>query len=60
MPRSAGEIVAVVGIEDVEIGDTLCDPSHRVPLPRLQVDEPTLEMVFRVNSSPFADATDNS
>ncbi len=50
----AGEIVAVVGIEDVEIGDTLCDPSQRVPLPRLQVDEPTLEMVFRVNSSPFA------
>ncbi len=50
----AGEIVAVVGSDDVEIGDTLCDPAHRIPLPRLSVDEPTLEMVFQVNSSPFA------
>jgi GTP-binding protein len=50
----AGEVVAVVGSDDVEIGDTLCDPAHRVPLPRLSVDEPTLEMVFQINSSPFA------
>jgi GTP-binding protein len=50
----AGEVVAVVGSDEVEIGDTLCDPNHRVPLPRLSVDEPTLEMVFQINSSPFA------
>ena len=51
---SAGDIVAVVGIEDVEIGDTICSQGKVAPLPRLTVDEPTLEMVFSVNSSPFA------
>jgi len=38
----------------VEIGDTICEPEHRRPLPRLTVDEPTLEMVFSVNTSPLA------
>jgi GTP-binding protein len=50
----AGDIVAVVGLEDVEIGDTLCDLERPNPLPRLVVDEPTLEMVFTINSSPLA------
>ncbi len=51
---SAGDVCAVVGIEDVEIGDTICHKEHVRPLPRLTVDEPTLEMIFTINSSPFA------
>jgi GTP-binding protein len=51
---SAGDIVAVVGLDQVEIGDTICARGENLPLPRLTVDEPTLEMVFSVNSSPFA------
>ena len=50
----AGEVVAVVGLDDVEIGDTICARELARPLPRLTVDEPTLEMVFSINSSPFA------
>ncbi len=51
---SAGEIVALVGLDDIEIGDTICHPLHPVRLPRLSVDQPTLEMVFSINNSPFA------
>ena len=51
---TTGDVVAVVGLEGVEIGDTLCDPEHIRPLPRLEVDKPTLEMLFTINSSPFA------
>lgn len=51
---SAGDVVALVGLEDTEIGDTICDREHRRALPRLHVDEPTLEMLFTVNSSPLA------
>ncbi|MFM7075951.1 MAG: translational GTPase TypA [Planctomycetaceae bacterium] len=51
---TAGDICALSGIEDVEIGDTICDPADARPLPRLTVDEPTLNMVFGVNSSPLA------
>src|SRR5437773_577678 len=51
---TAGDVCAVVGIEDVEIGDTICHREHHRPLERLHVDEPTLEMVFTINSSPFA------
>ncbi len=51
---SAGEIVAIVGLESVEIGDTICHREHRRPLPRLTVDAPTLEMVFTINNSPLA------
>ncbi|MBM4021830.1 MAG: translational GTPase TypA [Planctomycetes bacterium] len=51
---TAGDIAAVSGIEEVEIGDTLCDPADARPLPRLSVDEPTLSMVFGVNTSPLA------
>ncbi len=51
---TAGDVVALVGLEKVEIGDTICKPDHPRPLPRLTVDEPTLEMVFSVNTSPLA------
>jgi GTP-binding protein len=51
---SAGDIVALVGLDGVEIGDTVVDPEHLVALPRIKVDEPTLEMVFTINSSPLA------
>ncbi|MGE3780730.1 MAG: translational GTPase TypA [Pirellulaceae bacterium] len=51
---SAGEVVAVVGLEQVEIGDTICHVDHPRPMPRLTVDEPTLEMFFMINSSPLA------
>jgi GTP-binding protein len=51
---SAGDVVALVGIERIEIGDTICDPEHMVPFPRIAVDEPTLEMIFTINSSPLA------
>jgi GTP-binding protein len=51
---AAGDICAVVGLEDVDIGDTVADPERPVALPPLRVDEPTLDMVFRINDSPFA------
>ena len=51
---TAGDVVALVGLEQVEIGDTVCQPDHPRPLPRLTVDRPTLEMVFSINTSPFA------
>jgi len=51
---TAGDIAAVSGLDDVEIGDTICDPNDPRPLPRLAVDEPTLSMVFGVNTSPLA------
>jgi GTP-binding protein len=50
----AGDIVAVVGLEQVEIGDTISDPIERNAMPRVEVDQPTLEMIFSVNSSPLA------
>jgi GTP-binding protein len=50
----AGEVVALVGSESVEIGDTICDISLTEPLQRISVDEPTLEMIFSINSSPLA------
>ncbi len=51
---TAGDIVGVVGIENISISDTLCEPSKIDPLPPLSVDEPTVSMAFRVNDSPFA------
>ncbi|MGB0955961.1 MAG: translational GTPase TypA, partial [Panacagrimonas sp.] len=51
---SAGDIVALTGIEDLGISETVCDPKHPEQLPTLQVDEPTMSMVFEVNKSPFA------
>ncbi len=51
---TAGEVVALVGLDQVEIGDTICEPVHPRRLPRVDVDQPTLEMVFSINSSPLA------
>ena len=51
---TAGDIAAVVGLDEVEIGDTIGTRGELRPLPRLTVDEPTLEMVFSVNTSGFA------
>jgi GTP-binding protein len=50
----AGDICALVGLECVDIGDTIADLENPSPLPPVKVDEPTLTMVFRVNDSPFA------
>ncbi|MEE2639765.1 MAG: translational GTPase TypA [Planctomycetota bacterium] len=50
----AGDVVALVGLEAIDIGDTICISENPVALPRLRVDEPTLEMMFTINSSPFA------
>ncbi|HVM30518.1 MAG TPA: translational GTPase TypA [Candidatus Limnocylindrales bacterium] len=49
-----GEIVAVAGLAEVTIGDTITDPTDPRPLPRLELDEPTLRMTFGVNTSPLA------
>jgi len=51
---TAGDICAVVGLEGVDIGDTVADPENAVALPPIKVDEPTLDMIFRINDSPFA------
>ncbi len=50
---NAGDIVAVVGASLVDIGDTLADAANPVSLPRIEVDEPTLSMLFTVNDSPL-------
>lgn len=50
----AGEIVAVSGVDDINIGETICPVSHPEALPILRIDEPTLQMTFLVNNSPFA------
>jgi len=49
-----GDIFAVVGLEDVDIGDTLADPEQPIALPTVTVDEPTLHMMFRINDGPFS------
>ncbi|HYI23185.1 MAG TPA: translational GTPase TypA [Candidatus Limnocylindrales bacterium] len=49
-----GEIVAVAGLPEVTIGDTITDPADPRPLPRLELDEPTLRMTFGVNTSPLS------
>jgi GTP-binding protein len=49
----AGDICAVVGLEKVDIGDTIADFENPVALPPIKVDEPTLDMLFRINDSPF-------
>ena len=50
----AGDIVALTGIEELGISETICDPKNPEQLPTLQVDEPTMSMTFEVNKSPFA------
>jgi GTP-binding protein len=51
---AAGDICAVVGLENVDIGDTIADVDHAVALTPIKIDEPTLDMLFRINDSPFA------
>ena len=51
---SAGEIVALSGMADITIGRTLCDPNVVEPLPFVKISDPTIEMTFAVNDSPFA------
>lgn len=51
---SAGDICAVVGLDHAEIGDTICDFDKPEALPPLTIDQPTLDMVFRINDSPFS------
>lgn len=50
----AGDIIALTGLGDLNISDTICDPTHVEALPALTVDEPTVTMFFNVNTSPFA------
>lgn len=50
----AGEIIAVAGLEAVLPGDTICDIEHPMPMPVIEIDEPTVSMVLMVNNSPFA------
>jgi GTP-binding protein len=50
---SAGDIVVLTGLDAVAIGDTLADPEFPDPLPRIEIDEPTVRMTFGVNTSPF-------
>lgn len=50
----AGDLIAVSGMEDINVGETVTPSDHQDPLPVLRIDEPTLEMTFRVNNSPFA------
>lgn len=50
---SSGDICAIVGLENFEIGDTICDLANPEPLPPIAVDEPTMSMLFTINDSPF-------
>ncbi len=50
----AGDIVAIAGIKEINIGETIADPANPEALPVLKIDEPTLQMTFLVNNSPFA------
>ena len=51
---SAGDIVAVAGLADISVGETICNPGKEEALPILRIDEPTLKMTFMTNNSPFA------
>ena len=51
---AAGDIVCLAGIENITIGETITSPDHRVPIARIAVDEPTVSMIFGVNTSPMA------
>ncbi len=51
---SMGDIVALTGLQDISIGDTVCHPEHPDPLPFVAITEPTVTMTFSVNDSPFA------
>ncbi len=51
---AAGDIVCLAGIEDITIGETIADPANPVPIPPIAIDEPTVSMIFGVNTSPMA------
>ena len=51
---SAGDIIAISGLPDLEVGETICTEGKEEALPKLRIDEPTLQMTFGVNTSPFA------
>ncbi len=51
---AAGDIVCLAGIEDITIGETIADVEHRLPIPPIAIDEPTVSMVFGVNTSPMS------
>ena len=48
-----GDLCAIVGIEDIDISDTICDAEHPEAMPAIAIDEPTISMLFRINDSPF-------
>lgn len=50
----AGDLIALSGMEEISVGETVVDPAHLDALPILRIDEPTLQMTFRTNDSPFA------
>ncbi|HTF32972.1 MAG TPA: translational GTPase TypA [Myxococcota bacterium] len=50
----AGDLCTIAGVDSIEIGDTICDPSAIEPLPRIGIDPPTIRVRFSVNTSPFA------
>ena len=49
----AGDIVAIAGLPDISVGETVCEVGHEEALPHLRIDEPTLQMTFGANTSPF-------
>jgi len=51
---TAGDLIAVAGIPDISIGETITDPADPTPLPTIAIEEPTVEMMFGVNTSPFS------
>ena len=51
---AAGDIVCLAGIEDITIGETIADVEHRIAIPPIAIDEPTVSMIFGVNTSPMA------
>ena len=51
---AAGDIIAIAGMEDVDIGETIADQADPTPLPFVSIEEPTISMNFLVNNSPFA------
>jgi GTP-binding protein len=49
-----GDILAIAGVEGIELGETVSDPETPKPMPKIQIDEPTISMIFSINTSPFA------
>ena len=51
---AAGDIVCLAGLSDITIGETITDPEHQSPVPPIHIDEPTVSMLFGVNTSPMS------